>query len=292
MNTNTLHLLPCLDSPEIAERCRADLDIPRDHAAGLGRSAVAATDQGSFTNASGERVDWSRATETAIASTVSIAPEAPLPPPPCSLHETSEVQVSNETTLVAGRRLTGASRRPLALNFANGVHPGGGFLNGARAQEETLCRSSALYTTLAGDRMYAQHQTRPTPDSTAWSILSPRVPVFRLDDGTALEDYWLLDFLTCAAPYAPTVGRELSADLLAARIHRILAIARAWGYDTLVLGAWGCGAFETGPCRPARDLQHALKTEFRPAFPLVVFAITDWSAQRHYLGPFRDTFSA
>ena len=31
----------------------------------------------------------------------------------------------------------------LALNFAKGVNPGGGFLHGARAQKEVLCRSSA-----------------------------------------------------------------------------------------------------------------------------------------------------
>jgi uncharacterized protein (TIGR02452 family) len=276
----------------MAERCRADLDIPRDRAAGLGRSAVAATQNGSFISASGKRIDWSEATTTAIASTVSIAPEAPLPAPPATLHETTEVQVSNETTLAAARRLTEAGRRPLALNFANGVHPGGGFLNGARAQEETLCRSSALYATLVGDRMYAHHQGRPTPDSTSWSILSPRVPVFRVDDGTALEDYWLLDFLTCAAPYAPTVGRELSADLLAERIVRVLAIARAWGYDTLVLGAWGCGAFENDSTRTARDFRRALETEFRGAFSHIAFAITDWSAPRHYLGPFRDAFQS
>lgn len=289
--TTTFRFLPCLDSPGMAERCRADLDIPRDHAAELGRSAVAATQQGSFINASGKRVDWSEATEVAIASTVSIAPEAPLPSAPATLHETTEVQVSNETTLAAARRLTDAGRRPLALNFANGVHPGGGFLNGARAQEETLCRSSALYSTLTGDRMYAHHQGRPTPDSTAWSILSPRVPVFRIDDGTALEDYWLLDFLTCAAPYAPTVGIELSADLLAKRVMRVLSIARAWEYDTLILGAWGCGAFQNNPTQTARDFRQALEADFGGAFSHIAFAITDWSAERRYLGPFRDVFS-
>jgi uncharacterized protein (TIGR02452 family) len=38
--------------------------------------------------------------------------------------------------------------------LANGVQPGGGFLGGARAQEEVLCRSSALWHTLIGDPMY------------------------------------------------------------------------------------------------------------------------------------------
>jgi uncharacterized protein (TIGR02452 family) len=178
------------------------------------------------------------------------------------------------------------------LNFANGVHPGGGFLGGARAQEEVLCRSSALYQTIVGDPMYEAHARRSRPDSTDWAILSPDVPVFRKDDGTTLERLWLLSFITCAAPYAPALGQPEAGNLLQRRIHRVLAIARAYRYVTLVLGAWGCGAFENDPQRTATDFRSALETDFCGAFREVVFAITDWSAQRRFLGPFRDVFSA
>lgn len=67
----------------------------------------------------------------------------------------------------------------------------------------------------------------PRPDSSDWAIYSPGVPVFRQDDGTALEEPWLLDFLTCAAPYAPTIGQPRSRKLLRSRIRRVLAIGRA-----------------------------------------------------------------
>lgn len=199
--------------------------------------------------------------------------------------------MANETTLGAGRRLVDRRLRPLALNFANWVVPGGGFLTGARAQEEVLCRSSALYRTLLDDPMYEAHRQNPRPESTDWAILSPDVPVFRKDDGTTLDHPWLLSFITCAAPYAPGVGQPRAGDLDQHRIHRVLSIARAYRYVTLVLGAWGCGAFQNDPIRTAADFRSALENDFSGAFSEVVFAITDWSAERRYLGPFRDVFA-
>ena len=74
------------------------------------------------------------------------------------------------------------------------------------------------------------------------------------------------------------------------RIHRVLAIAYAYGHDALVLGAWGCGAFGNDPARTAADFRTALETDFAGAFASVVFAVTDWSAERRMLGPFKDAF--
>jgi len=187
-------------------------------------------------------------------------------------------------------RLVEQGERPLALNFANGVHPGGGFLCGARAQEEVLCRSSALYQTLVGDPMYEYHAKRPLPDSSDWAIYSADVPVFRADDGTELDRPWTVSFLTAAAPHAPRVGQPASGDLLEARIVRVLAIAHAYRHESLVLGAWGCGEFKNDPHRTARDFREALSGEFRGRFSRVVFAITDWSSERRFLGPFRNAF--
>ena len=128
------------------------------------------------------------------------------------------------------------------------------------------------------------------PDAISWAIYSPAVPVFRADDGTSLGRPWLLAFLTCAAPYAPAIGQPQSGDFLQQRIHRILAIARAYGHAHLVLGAWGCGAFGNDTWRTAVDFRQALENDFRGAFASVIFAITDWSAERRFLGPFCEVF--
>jgi uncharacterized protein (TIGR02452 family) len=140
--------------------------------------------------------------------------------------------------------------------------------------------------------MYAAHRQRSDYESSDWAILSPEVPVFRRDDGTTLDKPWLLSFITCAAPVAQRVGQPRSADLLRRRISRIFAVARAWSYDTLILGAWGCGAFRNDPVRTARDFRSALEGEFAGAFREIVFAVTDWSAERRYLAPFSEVFEA
>lgn len=286
-----LVILPCLDSEEMAEARRRELHIPRDVAAQLGRSALEAARCGRYRTADGREVFWGDAVRAACAAKISIPPDAPLPQPLHPPFPETRVQVTNETTLRAARRLADRGLRPLALNFANGKHPGGGFLDGARAQEEVLCRSSALYLTLEGDPMYAAHAKRPQPDSSDWVILSPDVPVFRTDDGTPLERPWLLSFITCAAPYAPAIGQPRSGDLLQKRIHRVLAVARAYGYTALVLGAWGCGAFHNDPWRAARDFRSALETAFAGAFEEVIFAVADRSPEREKLGPFREVFA-
>jgi uncharacterized protein (TIGR02452 family) len=281
-------LLPCLDSDEMAALRRRELDIPRVRAAALGRSALDAITSGRYGDGSGAYVDWDRQVRVACSTKVSIPPEASLSFPEATLFRETRVQVTNETTLGASRRFQDAGLRPVALNFANGLHPGGGFLEGARAQEEVLCRSSALYATLRDDPMYEEHTQREQPDSTDWAIYSPDVPVFRRDDGTEIVPPWLLCFVTCAAPYAPALGQPKAGDLLQRRIHRVLAVARAYGHSALVLGAWGCGAFRNDPRRTAADFRRALEGEFSGAFSDVVFAITDWSSERAFLGPFRD----
>jgi len=286
-----LEVRPCRDSPELAERCRKLSQIPREQAAALGQSALAVIAAGAYSNVAGQPVHWGAAVAAAVAAKRSLPAEAVLPQVGPVGFTVTQVQVVNESTLATARRLTATARRVLVLNFANGLHPGGGFQQGNRGQESLLCRSSALFATLSADPMYASHAARPLPDSTDWAILSPDVPVFRADDGTPLDQPWPLGILTCAAPYAPKLGQEAAADRMQTRIRRVLAIARAFGYTGLVLGAWGCGTYGNDPARIAAIFHEALK-EQAGAFQSVVFAIADWSPERRYLAPFRDLLAA
>lgn len=139
--------------------------------------------------------------------------------------------------------------------------------------------------------MYDHHRRNDRHRASDWAILSPKVPVFRVDDGETLEEPWHLSFITSAAPIAFKMDPLEARSLLKRRIHRVLAIAAAYGYTSLVLGAWGCGAFGNDAKTTAQDFREALVGEFDGVFDQVIFAITDWSPERRFIGPFKEAFS-
>lgn len=288
-----MELLPCLDGPELVALNRRNLGIDHGTARQLAAQTLEIIGQGGYRDGLGGWVDLSAQVAKARIRCTSIPPTVQLAKPAHPRIPRLRVQVANETTLAAGRRLDASSgSRPLLLNFANGTVPGGGFLEGALAQEECLCRSSALHATLLGDPMYDAHAPLPEGPSTDWAILSRDVPVFREDSGALLSGPWLADFLTCAAPIAFWMDPDEAARLLDLRIHRILSIARSHRYRSLVLGAWGCGAFGNDPERTARSFRKHLEGDFAGWFGDVVFAIADTSGAGVNLGPFQRVFEA
>jgi uncharacterized protein (TIGR02452 family) len=187
------------------------------------------------------------------------------------------------------------------LNFASARNPGGGYLNGAQAQEEALCRGSALYTCVreASD-FYAAHRADPSPFYSDRVILSPGVPVFRDDRGRLLDVPYEAGFLTAAAPNAGVIARrspdgtERIAAALGVRAERVLEVAAAGGHRQLVLGAWGCGVFRNEPADVARAFAAALLDGGRFAgwFDRVVFAVLDRREDSPTRAAFAEVFPA
>lgn len=210
-------------------------------------------------------------------------------------------EVTPETSNQAAERLvlregqTGVG----VLNFASARNPGGGYLGGARAQEEDLCRSSALYTTLLEARdYYDAHRANRDTRYSHRVIYSPDVPVYRDDKSRLLESPYQVSFLTSPAPNAGALGRTdphaLAGvrDLIVERAARVLAVALHHDVRVLVLGAWGCGVFRNNPVDVAGVFAFHLGEggAFAGRFERVVFAVYDTSRGQTTLDAFRDAF--
>lgn len=210
------------------------------------------------------------------------------------------LRVTNESTMAALHRLAVSERLPnvAALNFASARNPGGGYRNGALAQEETLARSSGLVPTLEQSwTYYDQNRKQESLLYTDHAIWSPRIPFFADDEGKLLPEPYLADIITMPAPNAGAMRTE--SDLLGViptfqrRIRWILALAITKQVRHLVLGAWGCGAFGNQPDLVARLFREALHPDqpWRRGLDSVTFAIIDHSKRRASLAAFESAFS-
>eukprot|EP00301_Raphidiophrys_heterophryoidea_P016093 c2531_g1_i1.p1 GENE.c2531_g1_i1~~c2531_g1_i1.p1 ORF type:complete len:292 (+),score=79.43 c2531_g1_i1:22-876(+) len=197
----------------------------------------------------------------------------------------SQLECTRETTLAAAHRLLkeGAGR-VVVLNFASAKNPGGGFKNGSQAQEESLARSSGLFTSISSmTEMYLANRRDPHRGLYShYMIYSPNVPVFRDDSGSLIEAY-PIDVITAPAVNKSVYGKakdfdhKLMAETMLERMRRILDVALEHNHTHIVLGAYGCGVF----AQDATDVSGwfdsliGVDSPYRFAFQKIVFAVYD-----------------
>jgi len=270
--------------------------MDRDVARKVGRETLAILSSRGYSAPSGRHVDIGPMLDGARLGTVEYPPELLLPLPIAGGART-RIAVENDTTLSVGRRMA-RSGRVAALNFASATAPGGGFLNGARAQEESIARSSGLFSSLEGRKMYSYHRARLDAMYSDYVIYSPDVPVFRTDAGDLLEEPWSLSIITCPAVQAKALARYEPDRLgeiprvMTTRTAKMLSVAAKHSAKRFILGAWGCGAFGNDPGMMAGIFRDALSGPFRGVFDEIVFAVTDWSPEKMFIEPFLQTFAA
>lgn len=244
---------------------------------------------GGYRARSGRQVSLAAAVAEAKAGTRIYGPNRVIPGEPGGRDaRRTAVEVTAESSTVAARRLAVEHRdhpgtvSVAVLNFASARNPGGGYVRGAKAQEEALCRASALYETLLeAPEYYEIHRAEVSTFYTDRVIHSPGVPVFRDDRGNLLDTPFRAGFLTSPAPNAGTIRRqepdrvpEIPAAL-ARRAELVLEVAALHGYRALVLGAWGCGVFQNDPAQVAEAFRGLLAVRFAGVFERVVFGVLD-----------------
>lgn len=215
------------------------------------------------------------------------------------------------------------------LNMASPLRPGGGVLNGAVAQEESLCIRTTLYPSLK-EKWYRLPELG--------SIWTPDVCVFRDKEGKDLSkaDRWYIDVISAAALRFPDVVEDISKTKLqkdqetkgedesihdededdsnnsdnsndnededdssasqdystrkrlryasakdrTLMISKMMAVLRTLsrkGTTSVVLGAWGCGAYGNPVSEIAKAWKAALKSTTQSGTSLkeIVFAIEE-----------------
>jgi O-acetyl-ADP-ribose deacetylase (regulator of RNase III) len=153
------------------------------------------------------------------------------------------------------------------LNMASPLRPGGGVLNGATSQEESLCTRTTLLPTLR-DEWYRLPEV-----GAAWS---PDVCVFRVpkvsggNQELGRRDRFYVDVISAGMLRFPEVlekaiqvskgeedgkgimeaveteqvyANDADRELVLKKIRALMRILQSKGTEKVVLGAWGCGAY-------------------------------------------------
>ena len=186
------------------------------------------------------------------------------------------------------------NKKIAVLNFANAYHPGGGVESGSKAQEEAICRVSTLFFCLTSEKLlkeyYFYNKKHYTPLASDRLIYTPNVTIFKKDVDLPYilkeKDYFDVDIITCAAPNLRSNDSSIlsiavkGADIddkelykiHYSRAEHILVSAIDNKVEILVLGAFGCGAFQNNPYVVATAYRDVLN-KYRYYFDEIHFAV-------------------
>lgn len=183
---------------------------------------------------------------------------------------------------------------PLLLNMASDTTPGGGWRNGALAQEECLFYRSLYHLSL-------ESKKEVYPLTNYACIYSPNVYFFRCGQKvnheltpSAVRPWDILDdkdrrFISCIAMPAlrrPELTEEgmltkEDEEITKEKLHGIMKVALIHGHDTVILGAMGCGAFRNPPKHIAK-IVHEIIYQYSDCFKKIVIPILDYNGSNNF----------
>jgi uncharacterized protein (TIGR02452 family) len=310
---------PLMDiSTPIQPKPRDPRDTGRDELRAIAKATIEILEAGHYT-AEGVKYDLRPQLGAMISGTRYYTPDCDLSdwsqPTPTNTSARSRptgIEIVEISTLGAADHLCSTPytspeetrRRVGVLNFACAKHPGGGFRSGARAQEESIARSSTLYSSLitpTAENFYNLHKKDPEGGYYSHAmVFSPDVTVFRTDDGELVAPTQI-EVVTSPAVNARVVrqavkGRDAReaeevkiGNVMKERMGRILFLFEKHGIKDIVLGSFGTGAFQNKISLIAAiwaELLAAPGARFANSFDRVVFAILGHQT----VVEFKDTF--
>lgn len=257
-------------------------------------------EQGFYQTSSGERIDIASRQKHAETNTKLYTPKLSeeLLEQRIAQPNSTETKflVKHATTLDAVRHLIEEGKTNVAcLNFASAKNPGGGFLGGSQAQEESIARSTGLHNCqMNAWEYYEVNRNTKSCIYTDYMIYSPDVPILKNEEGVNLDQLNLVSIITApAVNFGVVKNREpekshLVEGIMKRRIAKVLAIALEHEHQHVVLGAWGCGVFQNDPSDVARWFREVIETQFKNEFLEIVFAV--FSRNEKFIRAFQNEF--
>ena len=234
--------------------------------------------------------------------------------------EQTTTNTVNDDCLKVAKRLLDKGMSPCVMNLADAYVACGMYKRGSRAQEESLCRVTTLSRSLfqffkatsgkadryAVEANVAIKEYAYPMDINYGGIYSPEVTVFRnaADLYSLCEETFKVGIVSVAAlDFNEKHGKNLEykapkgdftaegEEIMRNKIRTIFRIALANGHDSLVAGAFGCGAFRLPVDKVAAMFHEILnEAEFKDKFKEVVFAILDKEGEDGKFAPFYKMF--
>lgn len=203
-----------------------------------------------------------------------------------SRYET-EIKVIDKDCIYAAKDLIDRGFNPCMLNMASFSTPGGGVTKGSSAQEENIFRRSNIFMSLyqfhsIGENYgVKQREERYPLDYNFGGIYTPHVTIFKGGSDTRytlLEEPFEVAVVSVSAVKNPTLHdgklEPWVIDTTKSKIRQIFDIAIENGHDSLVLSAFGCGAYNTPPTEMARLFKEVIESKkYKRAFKAIHFAI-------------------
>ena len=184
----------------------------------------------------------------------------------------AKVKVQDEDTLLVTQELLKIGyKKNLVLNMASDYRPGGGVESGSSAQEEELFRRTGYHKAI-------EKSFYPLYDGV---VVSQKVPIVKDEHYKYLPRPLYADFIACPGIRRPCLNDsgtdyedKKEDESMVQRVRAVFAVGRQRGYETLVLGALGCGAF-ANPVKRVLAIFHKMVSTYRPFFKEIRFAVLD-----------------
>jgi uncharacterized protein (TIGR02452 family) len=181
------------------------------------------------------------------------------------------MEIKNMDTLDMALDYVKLGLNPVILNMASDQLPGGGVAHGATAQEEEIFRRT-------NGHLLLPRKWYPLEESDI--IYSPKLTIIKKSRESGYEllghDDATVGMISCAAIRRPILkdGKYDNHDynLMMAKVDAIVKLGLGYGHDSIVLGAFGCGAYGNPPDQVAQMFKVALG-KYKKYYKKIGFAV-------------------